>query len=317
MNQRRRRSLFKKRFPLDQCAFYKLQSKKKLSTILKVSLANIKSLCDDDRNYHLVEIEEEFNKLTGKRKKARQASVPNFFLRKIHSRAHGLLSSIVTPNYAHGSITARSYVTNALVHVESWEFLTMDIQDFFRSVKKEHVYYFFKDVMQCSPDVAGILSNLLTYKGALAVGSPVSSLLAMWTCKGMFDRLESLAIENGLRFSTFVDDLTFSGSELPASLHEQIENICKHYGFTIRGDKTVFYKGGMPALITGVVVVGGRIEATYSRFRSIRKLSKILSEEGTHAVVNGKYAKRSLRGGLLEARRIIRVSDSRLQASNI
>lgn len=315
MSQRRRRSLHKKRFHLNQCALYKLTSKKKLSAILRVSLANIKSLCDNDRNYHLVEIEEEFNELTGKRKKARQASVPNFFLKKVHSRVHTLLSGIQTPDYAHGSIVARSYVTNALAHVESWEFLTMDVQDFFRSVKREFVYYFFKDAMLCSPDVAGILSNLLTYKGALAVGSPVSSLLSMWSCKDMFDRLDSLAIKNGLRFSTFVDDLTFSGLKIPASFHEEIESTCRRYGLSIRKDKTKFYRNGMPALITGVIVANGGIEATYSRFRSIRKLSTILSEEGAHAIVNGKYAKRSLRGGLLEARRIGRISDSRLQPS--
>ncbi len=186
----------------------------------------------------------------------------------------------------------------------------MDVRDFFRSVKKEHVYYFFKDIMRCSPDVAGILSSLLTYKGALAVGSPVSSLLAMWSCKGMFDGLACLATENGFKFSTFVDDLTFSGAKIPASLPEEIGSICRRYGFSIQDEKTVFYKNGSAALITGVVVANGRVEPTYSRFRSIRKLSAILSKEGAHAIVNGKRAKRSLRGGLLEARRIARINVS-------
>ncbi len=106
MNQKRRRPLNRRRHPLDQCIFYKLVSKKKLSVILRVSPRDIKNLCDDERNYHLVEIEEEFNELTGKRKKARQASVPNFWLRKVHSRVHTLLSGVLTPDYAHGSITA-------------------------------------------------------------------------------------------------------------------------------------------------------------------------------------------------------------------
>lgn len=315
---RKRRDRRRKSFSLDQCALYKVESKKRLCEILGVSLLQIRKISDDDCNYHMVEIEEEFDELTGRKlQKSRQASVPNFLLKRVHSRVLHLLSGIKPPDYAHGSLAGKSYLTNAVVHVGSREFLAMDLQDYFRSVKENQVYYFFKDIMRCAPDVSGILSRLLTYKGALAVGSPVSSILAMWVCVAMFDCLKDLADENGLLFSTFVDDLTFSGSAIPSSLHEKVESICRHHNLNIQRDKTSFYRNGKPALITGVIVGDGRVRAPHYRFRKIRMLSVVLSEKGRHAIVNGKLARHSLRGGLLEARRVENFRNSRLQVSMV
>lgn len=309
--KKRKNLLLKKSIPLDQCALYKIRSKRRLCQILNIPLSSLKGLMDEDRNYHLVEIEEFVNELTGRRKKARTASVPNFWLKKIHSRVHGLLSAIVVPVYAHGSIKNRSYITNALVHVNGKDILTMDLRDFFRSVKKHHVYFFFKDKLGCSPDVAGILSKLLTYQGALPVGSPVSALLAMWTCHSMFEDLNRLASEYNLKFSTFVDDLTFSGVLVPSGYPLLVERVCTKYGMSIREDKTVLYKSGVAATVTGVIIHKGNIKPPYSRYQNLRKLSVVLSRHGAHAVVNGKYAKYSFCGGLNEARLLRKINEEK------
>lgn len=311
MPQNRKKSRFKKNIPLDQCALYKIGSKNKLREILLITPAQLKNFCRGDCNFHLVEIAEETNALTGKKKKARIASVPNFWLKKLHSRILLLLSAIVPPAYAHGSVGGKSYITNALLHVQGAEILTMDLKDYFRSVKREQVYYFFKEVMFCSADVAGILSKILTYQGALPVGSPISGLLAMWCCKSMFDRLDLMAKANDLTFSTFVDDLTFSGKNISSELKKKIRIICRNYGFSIHPDKTHLYKNGAPAIVTGIILHKGEIKPTYSRYRGIRKLSRILSHSGSHAVINGKYAKFSLRGGRLEAKRIIDINNGK------
>ncbi len=307
--KKRKSSPLKKSIPLDQCALYKVRSKRRLCQILNIPMSSLKGLMDEERNYHVVEIEEFVNELTGKRKKARTASVPNFWLKRLHSRVHGLLSAMATPAYAHGSIKNRSYITNALVHVGGKEVLTMDLRDFFRSVKRHHVYFFFKDKLCCSPDVAGILSNLLTYQRALPVGSPVSALLAMWVCHSMFESLDRLASEYQLKFSTFVDDLTFSGELVPSSYQLLVERICIQFGLSIREDKTVLYRNGMAASVTGVIIHGGSIKPPHSRYQNLRKLSAVLSQQGSHAVVNGKYAKYSLLGGRNEARLLRRIND--------
>lgn len=299
--KKRKSLLHKKAVPLDQCALYKIRSKRRLCQILNVPIAFLKGLMDDGQNYHIVEIEEFVNELTGQRRRARTASVPNFWLKRLHSRVHGLLSAIAPPDYAHGSIRSRSYITNALVHVKSKEVLTMDLSDFFRSVKRHHVYFFFKDKMSCSPDVAGVLSNLLTYQGALPVGSPVSATLAMWVCHDMFERLSKLASEFQLKFSTFVDDLTFSGDLIPSGYPLLVERACVQSGLSVREDKTVLYRNGMAASVTGVIIHEGVIKVPHSRYQKIRKLSVVLSQQGAHAVVNGKFAKYSLLGGRNEA----------------
>ena len=306
--KKRKNSPLKKSVTLDQCALYKIQSKRRLCQILNVPLSALKGLMDDEKNYHTFEIEEFVNELTGKRKKARTASVPNFWLKRLHSRVHNLLSTIVAPLYAHGSIKNRSYVTNALFHVGADEVLTMDLRDFFRSVKRHHVYFFFRDKLRCSPDVAGVLSNLLTYQGALPVGSPVSALLAMWVCHNMFERLSQLASDYQLKFSTFIDDLTFSGESIPGRYEAMVERICIQFGLSIREDKTFMYRKGRPATVTGVIIHEGKIKAPYSRYQNLRKLSAVLSQQGSDAVVNGKFAKYSFLGGRNEARLLRRTS---------
>ncbi|MCK9719404.1 reverse transcriptase family protein [Pseudomonas syringae pv. syringae] len=295
--KKRKNLQLKKDIPLDQCALYKIRSKRRLCQILNIPISSLKGFMNDDRNYHTVDIEEFFNELTGKRKKARTASVPNYWLKKLHSRVHRLLSSIAAPLYAHGSIKSRSYITNALVHVGSKEVLTMDLRDFFRSVKRHHVYFFFKDKLCCSPDVAGVLSNLLTYQGALPVGSPASAIIAMWACHTMFERLNQLASEYRLKFSVFVDDLTFSGEVVPGGYQSLVERICAQSGLSVREDKTVLYKHGTAASVTGVIIYAGAIKPPHSRYQNLRKLSAILSQQGAHAIVNGKHAKYSFQGG--------------------
>lgn len=307
--KKRKSSPPEKSIPLDQCALFKVRSKRRLCEILRVPLSSLKGLMDDDQNYHAVEIEEFVNELTGKRKKARIASVPNFWLKKLHLRVHDLLSAITTPTYAHGSIKKRSYITNALVHVEAKEFLTMDLRDFFRSVKRHHVYFFFKDKMACSSDVAGVLSYLLTYQGALPVGSPVSATLAMWVCHTMFEQLNKLASSYALKFSTFVDDLTFSGDVVPSKFQLLVERICQQSGLSIREDKTFLYKNGMAASVTGVIIHNGSIKPPHSRYQNLRKLSTVLSQQGRHAVINGKYARYSFQGGRNETRLLRRINN--------
>src|SRR5690554_2680879 len=128
--RKRKKLQLNKNLPLDQRALYKVRSKKRLCKILNIPMPSLSYLIDDDRNYHVVEIEESINELTGKRKRARSASVPNFRLKKAHSRVLHLLSSAATPAYAHGSVKGRSYITNALAHTEAKEVLNMDLKDF-------------------------------------------------------------------------------------------------------------------------------------------------------------------------------------------
>ena len=107
----------------------------------------------------------EWDTITASRK-LRHIETPNPSLRRIHSRIATLLNAIKAPDYLMCPVKGRSYVTNAAVHQGAAHISTLDISNFFPSVKEDHVRKFFFRVMKCNIDVARI-AQLSTRNGHL------------------------------------------------------------------------------------------------------------------------------------------------------
>ena len=73
--------------------------------------------------------------------------------------------------------------------------LKLDIPKLFGSTPHSHVTGFFKNDMNCAPDVAGLLARLrcVTVKSVLHLptGSPLSQILAFYSYWAMFEALRT------------------------------------------------------------------------------------------------------------------------------
>lgn len=268
-----------KSYALNQCALYKVGSRKRLAQILDVDAKNLTLLSMDEGNFEVFELPAQVCEFTGATRKARWVQNPVPELKVVLARITKLLSRIQVPDYCHGATPGRSYRSNALAHVGANSVATFDLKDFFPSTTSKQVFRFFHIDLQCAPDVAGLLTDLCTYKRALPTGAPSSPILAYWVNRELFGTVDQRGKELQLKLSVYVDDITLSGDAIPRSLPEQVEGIVKSHGHKLSGHKTKIFGPGRPKHVTGVVIAGGALRVPHARFRKARAIRAAFEAE--------------------------------------
>lgn len=271
---RPRKSKHRKGYPIDQCALYKVGSKKRLAQILEVDQKDLLRLSFDNGNFQVFTLDEKVCEFTGDKKKARLVQNPIQDLKDIQSRITKLLSRIESPAYCHGAKSGCSYRSNAKTHIDAQAVAVFDLEKFFPSTTSRQVFSFFQEDLLCAPDIAGLLTDLCTYGGALPTGAPSSPILAYWANRRLFETLEDRAKTLGLNFSVYIDDITFSGNSIPQSLSDQVDGIVKKHGHKLSENKTKIYGHNTIKHVTGVVIHEGTLRVPYKRFRKLRKMQQ-------------------------------------------
>jgi hypothetical protein len=95
-------------------------------------------------------------------------------LRAINSK---LLRRSVLPEGVLGGVIGKCIDDLVKVHCNQEAVLSMDLKKFFPSIKSGRVVKFFRSA-GCSPDISGILTDLVTLKDSLPQGFPTSPMLA-------------------------------------------------------------------------------------------------------------------------------------------
>ena len=177
---------------------------------------------------------------------------------------------------SHGFRRGRSILTNAQVHKQQKYVLNIDLRDFFPSIKSYHVFSVVNNVgaeilaklsehlasglaedrqgddplVSCAADLAA----LCTLRGELPQGACTSPILANIVFSPLDFELKRIADSQGLRYSRYADDLTFSGDEIPNWLISRVRNLLGPEGFTINDRKLKLMPYYQRQLVTGVVV---------------------------------------------------------------
>jgi RNA-directed DNA polymerase len=143
----------------------------------------------------------------------------------------------------------------------------IDITKFFPSIIKKYIKKELILTYNQSSDVAEFISNAITApqkksngKRALITGSPLSQYFSYVINKRMFDELNELAKSQGIKFSVYVDDISFSSNKIIShNFLKKVFFIIKSNGFEVsknKKDKKKFYRGkiGINSIITGIVM---------------------------------------------------------------
>lgn len=233
-----------KKYPIDQSPLFRVGSKKKLAEILGLPLSRILALKDPVTQYR------ERHKQV--KNKLRIIHLPLADRMKVHRRIFSLLVRISPPSYLHSGIKERSFKTNAAAHQQCKELLKLDLKNFYPSTTLLDVKNCFTHIFKCPNDVAELLARLCCYENQVPVGSPVSQVIAFFAHKNLFDDLHSIAEKEGVTFTCYVDDLTFSGLHIPKGLahklHQRIEktNLAWH--------KQRLFRSSEAKEVTGVII---------------------------------------------------------------
>lgn len=181
-----------------------------------------------------------------------------------------ILNNIKVSKYVHGFELNRSIKTNAELHANHDFVVCMDIKDFFPSISEEKVLSLFKQIGYTTR-ASQELTKLCCFKGALPQGAPTSPKLANIYCKKMDTEIQRYAKENGITYSRYADDLTFSSNSEMPRLISKITAIVNKYDFSINTEKTQSFTYGEPKFITGLVVQNGTVRVPKRYKRELKK----------------------------------------------
>ena len=179
--------------------------------------------------------------------------------------------------------------------------------------------------MQCSPDVAKILTNLTTIDLSKATlrdpesvynflaqkkvrchnhlmsGAPTSQILSYLVNHSMFDELQLIADRNGITMTIYVDDVTFScGQKISYRFKKEIKSVIQKNNFQLSKGKVKSYTKLYPKLVTGAII---NAKGHLTVKNSLRK--KIILEHNTlRRDPNSIESRRRLQGLITAARQI-------------
>jgi len=273
--------------------FFRLRTKERLGKLLFSSPEKLSLLARTSPS----NLYREFSKTKKNGKGSRKVSAPRKDLKQVQSRIANLLMRINPPDWLYSPVKGRSYVDNARPHAGANAVRLLDIEDFFPSCTGNKVIWFFKQRMECSPDVSAILKGIVAKDDALPQGSPCSPILAYLCYADMWEEIELVVQQAGCSLSVYADDLTISGPKVPELAIWEIKKILKKHGHSYHCGKERS-KWKKPAEVTGVIVhhngvllVPNRQHREVSRIRSqLKKKCGKEQRETLQAQLHGRVS---------------------------
>lgn len=192
------------------------------------------------------------------RVKTRVIRPPKERLKEIQSRIKDeLLAPIPLPDNIHGGVKRKSNITNAVPHKgHKYQFVT-DARDFYPSVNHNQVYSMLLRQGMTS-FFASWITKLCTWKGQLPQGAPTSTHLANLVFLETDIKLIELCDANGITYTRYVDDLTFSSQQDFKHLLNELLKLIVQGGFKVNYRKTTY---GGKQLVTGIEVTNNALVA--------------------------------------------------------
>jgi hypothetical protein len=196
-----------------------------------------------------------FQKNPARTKKApRQIDNPCGELKILQKRINvKLLKPLVFPHYLCGGVPGKSLLDNVLLHLGAPVLVTVDIKSFFRRITNLQVYEVWKSTLNCSPKIAALLTQLTTFERHLPQGAPTSSLLANLVMHSIDESIRRECARRGVTYSTWVDDLAFSGREAPEVVPVAVASL-RAAGFSVSHRKLKIMGPGARKVLNGILM---------------------------------------------------------------
>lgn len=244
---------------------FKSNELKKLCSLVGFKPDFVQQIIDNIDSYYQEWVEKKTDKKTGEFKRYKDGTIKERIIRPslrelklIQTRIKNkVLAPIELPASVHGGVKRRSNISNAKPHQGNKYQFTTDLQNFFPSISSRRIYETLIS-LGFSAHYSRWITKLTTWKYELPQGTPTSTHLAnLVFLKTDFELIE-LCNRNGLTYTRYVDDLTFSSQQDFREVLNDILEIVKSNGFQLSYRKTK-YKGKQN--ITGIDVFLHKIDA--------------------------------------------------------
>lgn len=232
------------------------------------------------------------------------------------------------PKCAHGYIPKqivddrRDIFSNATAHLHCQYLYNIDALDFFYSITGDKILKAIGKIAgTIDQEIANAILKLVTYKDRLPMGAPTSPVLSNIAAIELDNALLELAYKNGMIYSRYVDDLSFSSSSNPITTEQQqeIKLTVNKLGFDLNDNKSKLFGPEDEKSITGIILNDQKFDITdellndlldnIEKFRNLRMTFQHLKMLGRQVKENEKMQygayKSSIKGQLEFAERVL------------
>lgn len=164
-----------------------------------------------------------------------------------------ILYKIDISPYAKAYVKNKSIKENARFHKKQVMVLTMDIKDFFSSIKFGNILHIFTQ-LGYEKSIAVMLANLCCLNGVLPQGAPTSPALSNIVFSKIDYKIANYIKPYNIRYTRYADDLTFSGDFNAGDLIKGVERLINSNGLLINENKTRIRRQNQRQEVTGIVV---------------------------------------------------------------
>ncbi|MGO9116875.1 MAG: reverse transcriptase family protein [Desulfomonilaceae bacterium] len=182
--------------------------------------------------------------------------------------------------FAKAFVPLSSIRHNARFHRAQDSLLSLDVKDFFPSIKSPRVYGVFRRMGYCR-EVAAMLAHLCTLDDSLPQGAPTSPALSNLIAVRLDRRLGGYAKKNGFRYTRYADDIAFSGSNLNAGeVIQFVKTVLQDEGMVLNENKTRLMAPHQRQEVTGIVVNTKKMQAPRETRRRLRQIIYYIEKYG-------------------------------------
>lgn len=240
-----------------------------LANLFGIKWSELKNMINNsDKYYHDFYI----SKKRGKEK--RKISAPSSDLFYVQKQIKmQILDKIEISKCSFGFKQKCSIVDNAKYHLGAKKILSLDLKNFFPSIRFNRVYYIFYNICGYHSDVASSLTKLVMKDKGLPQGAPTSPVISNIVSYKLDYRLEKLAKKMNIKYSRYADDMVFSGSEdqINGKLGFIIRKIVEDEGFHLNKDKTNYFDSSKRMEVTGIVINNNKLSVKRQYIRKIEQ----------------------------------------------
>jgi len=190
-----------------------------------------------------------------------------------------ILDTLPVSSSAHAYRKGSSIVKNAEVHANKRSVLTIDLQDFFGTIKKNWIINTFRQ-LGYSPQVAFYLASICCHSDHLPQGAPTSPVLSNLVCRTLDSRLHGLSKSASLAYTRYADDLAFSGAHIPKRFLRKVTEIVNDCGFETNDIKTKLMTSANRKVVTGINVTREDLSLTRKYKRELIKEEFFIKKYG-------------------------------------
>ncbi|WP_394526674.1 reverse transcriptase family protein [Lacrimispora sp. JR3] len=201
-----------------------------------------------ERHYKVIQIP----KRDGTR---RTLMVPDCLLKKIQKNIlNHILSGFAVSSCATAYQKGTSVLKNASVHTGNRLVLKLDIKDFFGTISFPMVLGSVFSRKYFPLSVGTMLTSLCCCREFLPQGAPTSPAISNLVMKPFDDYMKQWCGKQGISYSRYCDDMTFSGDFLPGRVIRKVSDFLSVMGFSLNEEKTRILSCHRRQAVTGIVV---------------------------------------------------------------